>query len=178
MTGASWLAPILDPLKPAHQPFYPSLEHVKVCQIWLKPKAKNIETTFIYLLSSGHPSNSSLQQGGRHRHSIHGDHQQQGGAPAWRVVSKREAIRSKHGGPGHRGQGVVQGAHGRILKSSGSGRRLGRWSLGATEERRRGRGFLGHVCERESLIQSVMLHLVSWEFCQCLKRAHAESTRQ
>ena len=90
-----------------------------------------------------------------------GDHQQQGGAPAWRVVSKREAIRSKHGGPGHRGQGVVQGAHGRILKSSGSGRRLGRWSLGATEERRRGRGFLGHVCERESLIQSVMLYLVS-----------------
>ena len=107
-----------------------------------------------------------------------GDHQQQGGAPAWRVVSKREAIRSKHGGPGHRGQGVVQGAHGRILKSSGSGRRLGRWSLGATEERRRGRGFLGHVCERESLIQSVMLYLVSWEFCQCLKRAHAESTCQ
>ena len=58
-------------------------------------------------------------------------------------------------------QGVVLGALGRTLKCSRLGRRLGRWSLGATEERRRGRGFLGHVCERESLIQSVMLYLVS-----------------
>ena len=77
------------------------------------------------------------------------------------VVSKREANGRKHGGPGHQGQGVVLGALGRTLECSRSGRRLGRWSLGATEERRRGRGFLGHVCERESLIQSVMLYLVS-----------------
>ena len=38
-------------------------------------------------------------------------------------------------------QGVVLGALGRTLKCSRSGRRLGRWSLGATEERRRGREF-------------------------------------
>ena len=77
------------------------------------------------------------------------------------VVSKRVANGSKHGRPGHRGQGVVLGALGRTLRCSRSGRRLGRWSLVATEERRRGRVFLGHVCESESFNQLVMLYLLS-----------------
>ena len=76
-------------------------------------------------------------------------------------MSKREANGSKHGGPGHQGQGVVLGALGRTLECSRSGRRLGRWSLGAMEERRRGRVFLGHVCESESFNQLAMLYLVS-----------------
>ena len=55
------------------------------------------------------------------------------------------------------------GALGRTLRCSRSGRRLGRWSLGATEERRRRQGFLGHVWESKSSIQVVMLYLFSWE---------------
>ena len=51
-----------------------------------------------------HPSSSSLQEGGRHQHNLHGD--QQGGAPARRIVNKREVNGSKHGGHAHSGQGV------------------------------------------------------------------------
>ena len=78
------------------------------------------------------------------------------------VATKREADGSKHGSPGHRGQGIVLGSLERTLKCSRSGRRrLGRWSLGATEERRSGWEFWGNVCESESCFRYVILYLSS-----------------
>ena len=75
-------------------------------------------------------------------------------------------------------ENVVEGALGGTLLSAAN--QGGDSAGGAWGRRRRegGDGAFWDVCESESFNQLVMLYLVSWEFCQCLKRAHAESTRE
>ena len=71
---------------------------------------------------------------------------------------------------------VAEGALGGSLCVRKLGRKLGRRIPGAMEERRRGPSFLGE-CESESF-WAVILYLFSCLgfYCQCLMRAHAEST--
>ena len=76
-------------------------------------------------------------------------------------MNTREANGSKHGGQAIAVKGWSWELLEELLNAADQGGDLAGGAWGATEEGRRGREFLGYVCESESFIRFVMLYLSS-----------------